>query len=105
MQTQTNWDRHRIVAEIKRRHGTLSALARQHGINRRSLSVVFSQPYEAGERIIAKSIDQELHLLWPDRWDMNGNRLGVIANASAIKAPYASQKLSAPLTKTDGVLT
>ena len=85
MQTQANWDRHRIVAEIKRRHGTLSALARKHGINRCSLSVVFSQPYKAGERIIAKAIKQDLHVLWPDRWDKNNNRLGVMPNATQTK--------------------
>ena len=105
MQTQPNWDRHRILAEIKRIHGTLSALAELHGITAGNLSVAFNQPYEAGERIIAKAINQDLHVLWPDRWDLNDNRLGVLPNATAKKPPLANQKLAAPLTKSGEVLT
>lgn len=105
MQIQPDWDRHQILAEVKRHHGTLSALAKLHGITGSNLSVVFSQPYEAGERIIAKAIGMKLHVLWPDRWDQNDNRLGVMPNATAKKAPMASQKFSAPLTKSGEALT
>lgn len=103
MQTQAKWDRHRILAEVKRKHGTLTALCRQHNIAASNLSVAFSQPYEAGERIIAEAIHQPLHVLWPDRWDNNDNRL--LANATPTTAPVASQKVPTPLTKPGEVLT
>ncbi len=98
---QITWDRHRILAEIKRQHGTLSALASQHNITAGNLSVAFNQPYEAGERIIAKAIGEPLHVLWPDRWDNKDNRLAALANANPGNGSMASQKLSSQLTNVE----
>ncbi len=97
-QDQKSWDRHEILAEIKRRHGTLKALAAKSGVSVGSLSVVFTQPYTDGEQIIALAIEQPLHVLWPDRWDASGKRLATSAKATPQRAPLASQKTKHPRT-------
>ena len=82
-----SWDRHSILAEIKRRFGSLQALADRAGIGAAHLSVALGAPYPKGERVIARALGVPVHLLWPDRYDAKGRRL-----PSRPATPKASQE-------------
>ena len=67
-------DRHGILAEIKRRYGTLKALAAEAGMQPRNLTVALARPFPKGEAVIARALDTEPQKLWPDRFDAAGQR-------------------------------
>lgn len=67
-------DRHSILAEIKRRYGSLTGLAEASGMDRRNLTVALARPFPKAEAIIAKALDTEAQKLWPDRFEPDGRR-------------------------------
>lgn len=70
----TRWDRHAILAEIKRRHGTLKAFAALTDVSAADISVALGSPYPKAERAIAERLAIPARLLWPDRYWPNGHR-------------------------------
>jgi len=81
--TQT-WDRHSILAEIKRRYGSLNAFAATTKLDAAHFSVALGAPYPKAERIISRALGVPLNQLWPDRYDTAGRRLS--SRRSAAKA-------------------
>ncbi len=51
---------------------TLSSLARELGVARRTPQVALHRPYPRMERILAETIGHAPHELWPERYDANG---------------------------------
>lgn len=80
--TSKTWDRHAILAAIKRRYGSMAALAERHGTDRRHLTVALGRPYLKAEAIIAKALGVSASELWPDRY-------GATASARRKKATAA----------------
>jgi Ner family transcriptional regulator len=62
------WDRHAILAAIKRRYGSLTGLAERYETDRRHLTVALRRPYLKAEGIIAKALGVPASELWPDRY-------------------------------------
>jgi Ner family transcriptional regulator len=85
-----HWDRHSILAEIKRRFGSLNALAARAGIAPGHLSVALGEAYPKGERIISRALGIKPQLLWPDRYDAKGHRLR--SRPTAAKASQESAR-------------
>ncbi len=71
--TQT-WDRHSILAEIKRRYGSLNAFAATTPLAAAHFSVALGAPYLKAERMIARALGIPARQLWPDRYDTRGRR-------------------------------
>jgi Ner family transcriptional regulator len=69
------WDRHAILAEIKRRHGSLAAFAALVGMSASELSVALGRPFPKGDRAIARGLGIKQQKLFPDRYDAKGRRL------------------------------
>ncbi len=69
------WDKHEIKAAIGRKGMTLTGLARSEGISTSACRASLIKPSPAGDQAISRFIDVPLHVLWPDRYDANGNRL------------------------------
>lgn len=67
-------DRHSILAEIKRRYGSLAALAEKVGIAGGHLTVALGRPYPKAEAAIASALDTTPQQLWPDRFFADGRR-------------------------------
>ena len=63
----TRWDRFAIRAEIHRRGGSLTQIAKQHGLSEAACRVALIKPCPAGERAIAKYLKVSVRTLWPDR--------------------------------------
>lgn len=70
----TAWDRHAILAEIKRRYGSLRGLADATQLTASELSASLSAPYPKADRVIAAALGQTVAALWPNRYWPNGRR-------------------------------
>jgi Ner family transcriptional regulator len=88
----TKWDRHAILAEIKRRYGTLAAFARKTPVSASDISVALGSPYPKAEAAIAKALGIPAAALWPDRYWPDGRRRPVVTR---VVPADASQKLHA----------
>ena len=67
-------DRHAILAEIKRRWGSLQAMSRATGISASKVSAALGSPYPDVEKQIATAFGQPVQMIWPDRYWPNGRR-------------------------------
>lgn len=64
-----------IKAEIEKRGKTLAELSQQFGLNAGAVSQALKRPYKGGEIAISEFLKIPVHLLFPTRWDMKGNRV------------------------------
>lgn len=84
-------DRHDILGAVKRRFGSLTALARLTGTTQNELSVALGSPYQKGEAIIAAALGRPVQELWPDRYMPDGRRRRFpsrrAANGASLKQP------------------
>ena len=85
-----------IKAALRRRHGTLRALAATWGRHPSSISRALTNPCFSvpTEKLIAKALKMPLHDIWPDRWTEAGESLprSTHKNATRNKPPVTSQK-------------
>lgn len=72
--TTTAWDRHAILAEIKRRFGSSRELARNVNLTAGEVSAALGSPYPKAEKAIAGALGIPVQKLWPDRYWPNGRR-------------------------------
>ena len=92
MQTHTTyWDRHAILAEIKRRDGTLAAFAGRTSVSASEISAALGSPYPKAEKAIAAALGIPVQTLWPDRYWPNGRRR---STSSRVLPQRASQNAS-----------
>jgi Ner family transcriptional regulator len=70
----TPWDRHAILAEIKRRCGSLQAFSEGTKLSADHFSVALARPYPRAEKIIARKLGVPAQDLWPDRYYRDGTR-------------------------------
>lgn len=64
-----------LAAVRKSEFRFLPAIARRYGVSDVALRAAFRRPQRAAEKAISKATKIPLHILWPDRWDENGERL------------------------------
>jgi Ner family transcriptional regulator len=85
-----------IKAALRRRHGTLRALAKTWGKHPTSISQVFMNPRYSipTEKLIAQALDKPLHAIWPDRWNEEGESLdrSGLKHGNEIVSTNTSQK-------------
>lgn len=73
--TSKGWDRHGILAAIKRRYGTLTRMAERFDADVRHVTVALRRPYPKAEKVISQALGVPAQELWPDRFDKAGRRL------------------------------
>ena len=61
------WDRHAILAEIKRRGETFVSLEKRYGLLPHSLTVALSRPFPKAERVISDFLDVPIGTLFAYR--------------------------------------
>lgn len=90
------WDRHAILAAIKRRYGSLTGLAERFDTDRRHLTVALRRPYLKAEAIIAKALDVPASELWPERYDAGASsrrrKAAAVAASQQEKFDNANQR-------------
>jgi len=69
------WDRHAILAELRRRNMTLMGLAELYGLSTNRFRNIWSRPHEKAERAIADFIGLPVEQVFSDRYPKTGNRI------------------------------
>ncbi|RJG46474.1 hypothetical protein D3Y55_20995 [Mesorhizobium sp. DCY119] len=85
-QHTTIWDRHAILAEIKRRHGSLKKFAATTPVSASEISAALGSPYPKAEKAISLALGVSLPALWPDRYWPNGRRRTTPSRSPHIQA-------------------
>lgn len=62
-----DWDRHEVVAAVRRRGLTIAHLARENGLSSGAFSQALVKPYPRAERIIADALGLRVEDIWPLR--------------------------------------
>ena len=76
-QPAPGWHPEDIKAAIRKKHGTLRALATNLGYSKSVITKVIADPRQSrqAEIKIANDLGVKPHLLWPDRWSATGTAL------------------------------
>ena len=81
------WDRHSILAEIKRRYGSIRQFAATTTkLTDTQVSAALAAPYPRVDRIIAQALGVPLCVLWPDRYGAQGHRISQRSSHASGKA-------------------
>ncbi|WP_026363025.1 helix-turn-helix domain-containing protein [Methylopila sp. M107] len=62
------WDRHAIRAAVHRAGSTLSAVAREAGLEGSACRVALNRRHPAGEAALAQFLNVSPQILWPGRY-------------------------------------
>jgi Ner family transcriptional regulator len=69
-----DWDRHEILAQVRRRGLTLSKLSRRAGWQPNTLNAALERPWPKGEKIIADALGLTVEDIWPSRVERRRQR-------------------------------
>lgn len=64
-----------VIYQLSLRGQSLASLARRLGVTRTTPGYALSKPYPRMERAIAEAVEVPVHVLFPDRYAPNGERL------------------------------
>lgn len=64
-----------VKAAVRKKFGSLAALARQNGVSDSVVRAALIRPQPTGNRIIAKCLELSVHELWPEWYDADGQRI------------------------------
>ncbi|BBB13439.1 helix-turn-helix domain-containing protein [Sphingopyxis sp. FD7] len=71
-----DWHPQDVRAEIRKRGGTLSSLAKQAGVSKQALGAAIDhRASEPIEHVIADFLDLKPHQIWPSRYNAKGRRI------------------------------
>ncbi|MGK4329547.1 helix-turn-helix domain-containing protein [Lonsdalea quercina] len=68
MTPHNDWHPADIIAALRKRGTTLSALSRSAGLRSSTLANVFSRPWPKGEWLVATALDVHPAEIWPSRY-------------------------------------
>lgn len=64
-----------VKAAVRKKIGSLAALARQHGVSDSVVRAALIRPQPTGNRIIADCLGRSLHQIWPQWYRADGSRI------------------------------
>ncbi|WP_411576870.1 helix-turn-helix domain-containing protein [Terasakiella sp. A23] len=64
-----------VKAAVRKKFGSLAALARQHGVSDSVVRAALIRPQPTGNRLIADCLGLPLHELWPEWYRDDGSRI------------------------------
>ncbi|MCC5780788.1 helix-turn-helix domain-containing protein [Nitratireductor sp. B36] len=73
--TIPRWDRHSILAHMRRRGMTLTGLAERYGLSTSGVKNIWTRPNEPAERAIADFLEEPVEKVFPDRYPKTRNRI------------------------------
>ncbi|WP_411703755.1 helix-turn-helix domain-containing protein [Edaphovirga cremea] len=68
MTPQKDWHQADIIAGLRKRGTTMSALSRSAGLSSSTLANVLSRPWPKGEWLVAKALEMHPAEIWPSRY-------------------------------------
>jgi Ner family transcriptional regulator len=82
MTKPAKWDRHAILAALRRENKTLVGIAEDYGLSVSGMKNIWTRPNEPAERAIADVLRVKVEELFVDRYPKRGNRIHMPANRS-----------------------
>jgi len=64
-----------LAAVRKSKYRFFPAVSKKYGVSEARLRAALKRPQSGAEKVIAEVTGIPLHVLWPDRWSANGERL------------------------------
>jgi Ner family transcriptional regulator len=64
-----------VKAEVRKKVGSLAALAREHGVSDSVVRAALIRPQPTGNKIIADCLGIPIHKIWPEWYTDDGKRL------------------------------
>ena len=74
-----------ITAAVHKRGTNLAALARTNGLSSSALNYALKYPAKRAEAVLANFLGVAPRVLWPDRYDVQGNRLVTLGRPSGTR--------------------
>lgn len=62
------WDRHEILAAVRRKGMTLTALAKISGVSPGGFRTIWTRPNQRAEQAIADFLEEPVEVLFPERY-------------------------------------
>lgn len=93
--TKPGWDRHSILAEMRRNGMTLAGLAAHYDLSPNSTRNIWTRPNEKVERAIADFLGEKVEVLFPDRYPKRRNHILKPEFASPRGKPSSSSRREA----------
>lgn len=84
------WDRHSILAELRRRNMTLAELTRAYQIPSSSVKNIWTRSNEKAERAIADFIGLPVEQVFRDRYPKSRSRIFKAENHAHTDSPISS---------------
>lgn len=75
MTPQKDWHQADIIAALRKRGTTMSALSRSAGLSSSTLGNVLSRPWPKGEWLVANALEIHPAEIWPSRYFDGSGRL------------------------------
>ncbi|ACT05304.1 putative transcriptional regulator, Nlp [Dickeya chrysanthemi Ech1591] len=72
MEVKKDWHNADIIAELRKKGTSMSAVSRQAGLSSTTLANALFRPWPKGEWLIAKAIGVPPEDIWPSRYFDNG---------------------------------
>lgn len=94
MTQSQEWDRHSILAYMRREKMTLEGISKRYGLPLSGVKNIWTRPNEKAERAIADFIGEPVEKLFRDRYPKTRNRIldpHLLSNSTAGK-PAAQRK-------------
>lgn len=76
-----NWSKQEILFELRQRGLNAATVATKAGISRYTVYSGMERPYPKVNDLIAEALGVPRQIIWPQFYDAEGNRIGII-NAS-----------------------
>ncbi|MFC5423330.1 transcriptional regulator [Bosea eneae] len=73
-----NWTKQRILFELRERGLTASEIATKANISRFTVYGGLERPYPKVNDLISEALGVPRQVIWPQFYDADGNRIGVI---------------------------
>lgn len=64
-----------VKAEVRKRAGSLAALAREYNVSDSVVRAALIRPQPSGNRVIAQCLELPMHNIWPEWYDKNERRI------------------------------
>jgi len=71
--TESDWHPADVLAALKKRGHSLAGLSVAHGYHPTAAGKALRQPWPAIERLIADAVGVPAPMIWPSRYDGEGN--------------------------------
>lgn len=84
-----------IKARVRKQYISLRGLAKMKGVSSAVVHAAVHRPQPSGNHVIAKALGTTVHILWPEWFDKEGNRIRSKNKIKSIRKQTKRQRQNA----------